>query len=317
MQQQVLGNVYSAAMSQFSSCRQPWNSYIKMLTREDSQPFAAPLYDKPAYRGRKNGRESWVFNAQSQMHYHMYSDERIFANLTRWRQGDTVGNLAIQQFRSTQPFDIENKDPHGHNTVDAETYAKLNYKNPLTFSRFLTRTGSMYPNDVLPLTPEAILKVRRAKLSATRLGLYPRAGNPFWHRTQQFRPKPNDDTYDPLSHKTKAVMEQFAFNWLQTDRVRTYFRELETAANSATKSSASSGGAAPNGVSYKGLYSTHRIHYDGDPIYTNDATPFSVKNPTVPGLMSTTGMKRKLFMYSGGTKKRMGFTNPLFGLRKN
>jgi len=298
--------VYGKTLAQFAVCRQPWNEYIQYITREDSQPFAAPLTDKPAYRGRKRGKEGWTFNQKTQLHYHMYPDERIFANLSRWREGDTIGDVAIQQFRSTQPFDIAFKDPAGDNAVDRETYMKLNYKNPATLSKYLTRTGAFYPQSIRPMAPDAFIKLRSAKSIARQIGLYPRFGNPFWHRSQQFRPRANKDTYDPLSGSTKDVMEQFAHTWLQTNRVKQYFQNLQPAVRSSRHRQ---DGSPDDG--------RDNLRVNDLDYRAADDTPFSSKNPTVPGLMSVSGLKKKMHnMYSGSTKKRMGFPNPVFGIRK-
>jgi ribosomal protein S18 len=312
--------VYATAMSQFAVCRQPWSEYLNLLTKEDTQPFHTTPQEKPAYRGRKRGREGWLFSQQVQLHYHRFPDEQLFTNLTRWRMGETVGDIALQQFRNAQPFDMEDKDPQGLQRPAPDVYMKLNYKNPATISRFLTRTGHMYPQDIMPLNPEAVVKLRIAKAQAIRIGLYPRFGNPFWFRSQRFRPKAYQENYDPTTYSTKQTMEHFAYNWVQTDRIRQYFKGLEELQRSR-RATASSGGG--------GLTSEHKQQdqfYSVDNLsmethrnaqsYSADVER-SIKNPTVPGLMSTKGMKKKFHnLYSSTSTKRMGFSNPTLGIKK-
>lgn len=308
-------SLYNNSLSQFSACRQPWNDYINYLTKEDSFPYHVDPQEKPAFRGRKRGREGWLFGQQVQLHYRKFPDERIFANLQRWRVGDTVGDIALQQFRGAQPFDIENKDPNGFERPSAEVYMKLNYKNPATFSRFLTRTGHMYPMDILPMHPEAIHKVRMAKEQAVRIGLYPRHGNPFWFRSQKFRPKAYRDSYDPMSYATKHTMEHFAFNWAQTDRIKRYFQSLnEASTGKATEASSVEKKQQDDHYSRENLPLVLHRKSAG---YTMDGVEMSIKNPTVPGLMSTAGMKKKFHnLYSSTSTKRMGFSNPTLGIKK-
>jgi ribosomal protein S18 len=306
-------NIYATALSQFAVCRQPWNEYINLLSRQDTTPYHTTLHDKPAYRGRKKGRESWIFPSQVQLHYRLFPDEHIFTNLTRWRQGDTIGDVALQQFRGAQPFDLEEKDPQGRNRPLPETYMKLNYKNPAVLSRFLTKTGHLYPADILPMNPEGLKKLRNGKLSAIRIGLYPRQGNPFWKRSQKYRPKPFQESYDPTTYDTKKTVEHFAYNWAQTERIRTYFASLS--AMKKDKSSAST------------IESKQQDHFyarDRDPIFlkrmeNSYSSPVekSGKITTVPGLMSTKGMKKKFHnLYSSTSTKRMGFPNPVYGIKK-
>ncbi|KAF5225072.1 putative Mitochondrial ribosomal protein S18 [Trypanosoma cruzi] len=313
------GSVYANAMAQFAICRQPWNEYINLLTKQDSTPYHVEPQEKPAYRGRKRGREGWLFGQQVQLHYHRFPDEQLLTNLTRWRTGETVGDIALQQFRNAQPFDIEDKDPQGMQRPSPEVYMKLNYKNPATISRFLTRTGHMYPADILPLNPEAVAKLRVAKAQAVRIGLYPRFGNPFWFRSQKFRPKAYQENYDPTTYSTKHTMEHFAYNWVQTDRIRRYFKELEelqkNASNGARGGSATTAEQKQQNQFYapeNQPISMHRnnISYMAD-------VERSMKNPTVPGLMSTKGMKKKFHnLYSSTSTKRMGFSNPTLGIKK-
>lgn len=310
--------VYATALSQFAVCRQPWTAYINMITKQDSTPYHVEPQEIPAYRGRKRGREGWLFSQQVQLHYHRYPDEQLFTNLTRWRMGDTVGDIAIQQFRNAQPFDIEDKDPQGFQRPSPEVYMKLNYKNPATISRFLSRTGHMYPQDIMPLHPEAALKLRVAKAQAIRIGLYPKFGNPFWFRSQKFRPKAYQENYDPTTYSTKKTMEHFAYNWVQMDRIRQYFQGLQ--ALQANRRAAGSGG----GSSYEQRQQEHYYTSEKDSInlYRNqpsyvESVEHSMKNPTVPGLMSTKGMKKKFHnLYSSTSTKRMGFSNPTLGIKK-
>ncbi|CCW60095.1 unnamed protein product [Phytomonas sp. EM1] len=311
--------IYAKALAQFSVCRQPWSEYISLLTKEDSKPYHTEPPERPAYRGRKRGREGWLFGQQVPLHYHRFPDEQLFANLTRWRMGDTVGDLALQQFRNAQPFDIEDKDPQGFQRPAPEVYMKLNYKNPATISRFLTRTGHFYPQDILPLNPEAVVKLRVAKVQAIRIGLYPRFGNPFWFRSQRFRPKAYQENYDPTTYSTKHTMEHFAYNWVQMDRIRQYFKGLEEL--HARRRAVGSGGSGTTAESkqqdqYYAPENEPINLYRDTPVYTAEVE-HSVKNPTVPGLMSTKGMKKKFHnLYSSTSTKRMGFSNPTLGIKK-
>lgn len=312
------GPVYASALSQFSVCRQPWHAYINVLTKEDGKPYHTEQQEQPAYRGRKRGREGWLFGQQVQLHYHRFPDEQLFTNLTRWRMGDTVGDLAIQQFRNAQPFDVEDKDPQGFRRPAPEVYMKLNYKNPATISRFLTRTGHMYPQDILPLNPEAVVKLRIAKAQAIRIGLYPRFGNPFWFRSQKFRPKAFQDNYDPTTYNTKKTMEHFAYNWVQTDRIRQYFKGLEEM-HAARRTTGSGGGITAENKQQSQFYASDVFsinQHRNEPSYSASVEQ-SIKNPTVPGLMSTKGMKKKFHnLYSSTSTKRMGFPNPTLGIKK-
>ncbi|EAN99624.1 putative Mitochondrial ribosomal protein S18 [Trypanosoma cruzi] len=313
------GSVYANAMAQFAICRQPWNEYINLLTKQDSTPYHVEPQEKPAYRGRKRGREGWLFGQQVQLHYHRFPDEQLLTNLTRWRTGETVGDIALQQFRNAQPFDIEDKDPQGMQRPSPEVYMKLNYKNPATISRFLTRTGHMYPADILPLNPEAVAKLRVAKAQAVRIGLYPRFGNPFWFRSQKFRPKAYQENYDPTTYSTKHTMEHFAYNWVQTDRIRRYFKELEelqkNASNGARGGSATTAEQKQQNQFYAPENQPISMHRNN--ISYMAEVERSMKNPTVPGLMSTKGMKKKFHnLYSSTSTKRMGFSNPTLGIKK-
>jgi ribosomal protein S18 len=312
--------LYANALSQFAACRQPWDDYIGMLSKSDATPLHVEPQENPAYRGRKRGREGWLFGQQVQLHYRKFPDENLFTNLTRWRMGSTVGDVAMQQFRNAQPFDIEEKDPQGFMRPAPEVYMKLNYKNPATISRFLTRTGHMYPSDVLPLNPEAVKKLRLAKMQAVKIGLYPRQGNPFWFRSQKFRPKPYQDAYDPMSYQTKHTMEHFAYTWVQTDRIRKYFAELSSAHRGSKSSNASSQASSAEAKQQNEFYTASNDPlplYRNNPAYADSSVGRSSKNPTVPGLMSTQGMKKKFHnLYSSTSKKRMGFSNPVLGIKK-
>ncbi|KAG8346359.1 hypothetical protein ERJ75_000983000 [Trypanosoma vivax] len=311
--------VYMHALAQFAVCRQPWNEYISLLTKQDTKPYHTEPHEKPAYRGRKRGREGWLFGQQVQLHYHRFPDEQLIANLARWRMGETVGDVAIQQFRNAQPFDIEDKDPQGMQRPSPEVYMKLNYKNPATISRFLTRTGHMYPADILPLNPEAVVKLRVAKAQAIRIGLYPRFGNPFWFRSQKFRPKAYQESYDPTTYSTKHTMEHFAFNWVQTDRIRRYFSELEATHMRAAGNARGGGGQTAEQKQQEHGYSAENqsISLHRNNVSYMENVERSIKNPTVPGLMSTKGMKKKFHnLYSSTSTKRMGFSNPTLGIKK-
>ncbi len=193
---------------------------------------------------------------------------------------------------------------------------KINYKNPATISRFLTRTGHMYAADILPLNPEAVKKLRTAKSQAILLGLYPRFGNPFWHRSQKFRPKPYQDNYDPMTYSTKQTMEHFAFNWVQRDRIKKYFQSLQD----ANKSKGGQGAATVEQRQQDQAFSIGNksiAKHRGNAGYQMDGVENSQKNPTVPGLMNTAGMKKKFHnLYSSTSTKRMGFSNPVLGIKK-
>lgn len=307
----------ASALSQFAVCRQPWAAYINSLTKQDSTPYHVEAQEEPAYRGRKRGREGWLFSQKVQLHYHKYPDEQLFSNLTRWRLGDTVGDIAIQQFRNAQPFDIEDKDPQGFQRPSPEVYMKLNYKNPATISRFLSRTGHMYPQDIMPLHPEAVLKLRVAKAQAVRIGLYPRFGNPFWFRSQKFRPKAYQENYDPTTYSTKKTMEHFAYNWVQVDRIREYFRGLQEMQSRSSRDGG--GGTTSEERQQEQFYAPEKASinmFRNQPSYV-ESVERSVKNPTVPGLMSTKGMKKKFHnLYASTSTKRMGFSNPTLGIKK-
>lgn len=312
--------LYAHALSQFAVCRQPWHEYIGVLTKEDSAPYHTEPQERPAYRGRKRGREGWLFSQNVQLHYHRFPDEQLFTNLTRWRTGDTVGDLAIQQFRNAQPFDVDEKDPQGFQRPAPEVYMKLNYKNPATISRFLSRTGHMYPQDILPLNPEAVVKLRVAKSQAIRIGLYPRFGNPFWFRSQRFRPKAFQESYDPTTYSTKKTMEHFAFNWVQTDRIRQYFKALEEV-HAVRRKTETGGGVTAEERQQSQFYSNDSLsihqHRNAPSYGVGSGVEHSIKNPTVPGLMSTKGMKKKFHnLYSSTSTKRMGFPNPTLGIKK-
>ncbi|CUG93241.1 Hypothetical protein, putative [Bodo saltans] len=307
---------YASAMAQFSACRQPWSEYIDTLAKADTTPLHVEPQEHPAYRGRLRGREGWLFSQQVQLHYRKFPDERIFANLQRWRVGETVGDISLQQFRNVQPFDIEDKDPQGFEKPSAETYMKLNYKNPATISRFLTRTGHFYPADILPLNPEAVAKLRIAKAQAMILGLYPKFGNPFWQRSQKFRPKAHQDNYDPMTFSTKQTMEHFAYNWVQRDRIKKYFKSL---------ADVNKGKGGQGAATVEQRHQDHTFSPENKPLamhrnnagYMMAGIENSQKTPTVPGLMNTAGMKKKFHnLYSSTSRKRMGFTNPVLGIKK-
>ena len=307
-------NIYATALSQFAICRQPWNEYINLLSRQDTTPYHTQLHDKPAYRGRKKGRESWVFPSQVQLHYRLFPDEHIFTNLTRWRQGDTIGDIALQQFRAAQPFDLEDKDSQGFKRPLPETYMKLNYKNPATISRYLTKTGHMYTADILPMHPEALKRLRIAKQMAVRIGLYPTLGNPFWQRSQKFRPKPFQESYDPATYDTKKTVEHFVYNWSQTERIRKYFAAL-----SSMKKDKKGTASTVESRQQENFYSVEKEPIDMRRMENSYTAKIekSEKNTTVPGLMSTKGMKKKFHnLYSSTSTKRMGFPNPVLGIKK-
>jgi ribosomal protein S18 len=303
---------YGAAMSQFVVCRQPWNEYLQQLTREDAEPYKAEMNSKPMYRGRKKGMGGWLMGEQAQLHYRRYPDEHIFSNLQRWRHGEMVNDLALQQFKAAQPHVLELPDEQGFTTPMPEVYMKLNYKNPATFSRFLTRTGHLYPQDILPLNPEAVMLLRDSVRMAKRMGLYPKTGNPYWFRSQQDRPKPYRGEYDPVKGSVKQTMEQYCFNWLQTNRIKTYFRGKSgqqsrvRAAQGATEAKMQAGYDALK----KTAQNVPHNHFDDAKV------GHSEKVSTVAGLMSTSGMRKNRHLYNKSSKKRMGFPSPLGTLKR-
>src|SRR5687767_11696951 len=93
-------SIHAKTVAQFSVCRQPWNDYINLLSKQDSQPYPTEAHPQPMYRGRKRGMEEWNTKGGVQLHFKRFPDEDLFTNLTRWRYGDMVGDVAIQQFRS-------------------------------------------------------------------------------------------------------------------------------------------------------------------------------------------------------------------------
>jgi hypothetical protein len=173
----------------------------------------------------------------------------------------------------------------------------------------------MYPQDILPIHPEAVQLLRIAHKQAMRIGLYPKFGNPFWFRSQKFRPKAYQENCDPTTYDTKKTVEHFAFNFVQTDRIRQYFKSFAE----AHKAAPTQGGATAEHRQQGNFYTDdnlplamHRDHVD-----YHAKVEFSIKNPTVPGLMSTQGMKKKFHnLYSATSKKRMGFSNPVLGIKK-
>ena len=205
----------------------PWNEYLRYLPRQDSEPISAPLNPKPMYRGRKIGKEGWLFHERVQLHYRRYPDEALISNASRWRYGDTIGDVDLQRFKNAQPHILDREDDQGFKTPPPEVYMKLNYKNPAVLSRFLTRTGHYYPQDVLPLNPEAVRMHRTALHHARAIGLYPKFGNPYWYRVQQHRPKLVESMYDPIHSSIKDTTQHFAFNWLQLHRIKTYFAQAQ------------------------------------------------------------------------------------------
>lgn len=296
---------YATAMAQFTACRQPWSEYLKVVSKQDTEPYYAPPHEKPMYRGRKRGMEGWLMGEQVQLHYRRYPDEHVISNLTRWRYGQLVDDIAIQQFRNAQPHILTQPDEQGFLNPDPEVYMKLNYKNPGVIGRFLTRTGHFYDRETLPLNPEAILMLRRARRLAYILGLFPKYGNPFWLRSQRDRPQPHRGEYNPVTTSCKATMEHYCYNWLQVFRIRSYFAAAEQGrarqARAATAEERQQDG-------YDRPRSNHRsiaMPFDAKDV------KFSAKKPTVPGLMTTQGLRRNMHLYSESSKRRMGFPNPM------
>jgi ribosomal protein S18 len=291
------GTLTAGAMDQFLAARQPWNEYLRIATKQDAEPFPTTLNSPPMYRDRKRGFEGWLMKEAVQLHYRRFPDERVIANLNRWRKGDTVDDISLQQFRMAQPFVLDLPDELGFKTPTPEEYLRLNYKNPAVISKYLTRTGHFYNQMVRPMNPRGLKLLRTAVADARGLGLYPFVGNPFWHRTQRDRPKPYEGEYDPARASVKKTIEHFAYNWLQTLRIRQAMKR--------TKKGRTSAGAAQK--------ETHggRSHGRMSQVYDNQRSGFSPKTSTVPGLMSLSGLRQNPLLYSKSSKKRMGFPNPL------
>jgi hypothetical protein len=293
------GALTAGAMDQFVTARQPWNAYIAQATREDAEPYPTKLNPAPMYRGADRGMEGWLFKESVQLHYRRYPDEHILANMGRWRAGDTVDDIAMQQFRGAQPFVLDVEDELGFKSPTPETYFKLNWKNPATFSKHLTRTGQFYPMHVNRINPEATVMVRRAAGIARFLGVYPQYGNPFWHRTQSDRPKAYQGEYDPTRAGVKQTVENFAYNWLQTYRVRKMFQK-------AGQSGFDSRGAAERSQMGNLDQDKSKPSAYYEPTGTIENSP---ANATVPGLMSLRGLRRNPNLYPKASKRRMGYRN--------
>lgn len=315
----VSGSVMGNAAALFSAERMPWSQYVATAGgKPDAASFDIPAQPKPMYRGAARGREGYYMKENTQLHYRRYPDESIYHNLHRWLRGATVQDLNLQQFKNAQPFSIERPNEEGWDTPDRETYMKLNYKNPAVLSRFLTRTGHYYPQDVLPLNPVAIVGLKSALRSARILGLYPRTGNPFWQRTQKYRPQATQGDYNPASAAMKETMEHYCYNTLQVHRLKQYFQQLENnmqqAAMVTSSASMGSAGKGSRGAKAKGNdvgYTGKEIRFRAPGVdYTNANTPFSEKVTTVPGLLSTQGLRKSFNLYSKTSKRRMGVENP-------
>eukprot|EP00759_Apiculatamorpha_spiralis_P017647 PhF_6_TR23793/c0_g1_i2/m.33294 len=294
------------AITEFSTHRRPWNEYLTLLTKQDSQPFHSEPLENPKYRGYKRGMEGWAMAETVQLHYHRYPDEKLFTNLHRWRSGDLVGNVAVQQFRNTQPFPLVDDDTHSFNSLAPEEYMKLNYKNPKVFCKYLTRAGTYYQRGTLKLSPEAHRKLQQAVVQAKTLGLFPKYGNPFWYRLQANKPPAYLATYDPTqqSASTKNTMEQFCFTWLQTERIKKYFSEKEQQREKVHSRS-------PSEVMMDlGYPEVNPNDLSKAPVgaLQSGGVEVSGKDTKVPGLMSTVGLRRNPFLYSTDRKMRIGFT---------
>jgi ribosomal protein S18 len=302
----ITSSMIGSSLSEFSVMNKPWNEYMKYVPRQDSEPLQTPLNPKPMYKGRKVGKEGWLFHERVQLHYKRYPDEGITSNVSRWRYGDTIGDVDLQQFKNAQPHILDREDEQGFKAPPPEVYMKLNHKNPAVLSRFLTRTGHYYPQDVLPLNPEAVKLHRLALARARRIGLYPKFGNPYWFRVQQHRPKLVESMYDPITSSIKSTSEHFAFNWLQLHRIKTYFAQAEKRQGSSRQQKTiTKQMAEPTG---------EQSPYESRAVLTG-YYPSDIENApkvtTVPGLMSNKGLRKNMNLYSRSSKKRMGFPNPL------
>lgn len=330
----AFASAVNSSLAEFSVMRKPWTEYLSQLPKQDSEPLATPMNPKPMYRGRREGRAGWLFGEQVQLHYRRYPDEGLLVNVNRWRYGDTLNDIELQQFKNAQPHILDREDEQGFQTPAPELYLKLNYKNPAVLSRFLTRTGHYYPQDVLPLNPEATKMHRVELVRAKRIGLYPKHGNPFWFRVQQFRPKASESLYDPVQSSVKSTTEHFCFNWLQLHRIKTYFEQAGSTVGTGAQMAKgkherelAAHGIAPSYPSTVAPSGKSLAKQQSEP--TGTASAFGSKNrtvvhavtpanatagpkvTTVAGLMSTKGLRRNLNLYSRSSKKRMGFPNPL------
>jgi len=303
---------FSGVMSEFASCRRPWNEYITLLTRADTTPYATEKPEYPKYRGDFVGKEGLLMKEAVHLHYSQFPDERMFSSLNRWRQGDAVGDIAWQQFRSAQPHPLaDHNDPDGFSVPEPEEYLKLNYKNPKVFCKYLTRAGTYYPRDVLKLSPEAHRKLQNARVQARTLGLFPKNGNPFWHRLQKNKPKVYQMQYDPIGASTKSTMEQFCFHWLQTDRIQRYFQQREKERQEGGQRLSLRPMTAMMSSGYESRSREERMDVEKQPRggLVRQGQETSTKDSQVPGLMSTKGLRRNPFLYARTTKRRTGFNS--------
>lgn len=301
-------------LTYFVHQKSSWNDYIKTMGVQDETPIHAQMNSGPMYRGRKKGMEGYLFREQSQLHYSRYPDEHILQNLDRWRFGDTVGDVGLQQFRGAQPFILENEDEYGLKRLTPELYMKLNYKNLEVIGRYLTRTGHYYQSQIMPMGPIAALMLKKAKRNASILGLWPKVGNPYWHRSQSKRPKVYDSEYNPKNNKARNTMEHFTYNWLQTQRVKQHFASVEASRRREKgESQKSSLIESKNDGGYEQPHKRIRRVDLAD--YDTQEVPYSEKKPWVDG-MSLSGYRRNNNLYHRDSARRMGFRNPLGFKRK-
>ena len=305
---------YLDFLPEFAVHNRPWHEYLSFLGRQDSKPYHASPLEAPMYRGRKKGQEGWIAGETVQLHYNRFPDEHLFCSLNRWRTGELTGDIGLQQFRNAQPHPLMEKDEHSFATPDAEEYMKLNYKNPKVYCKYLTRAGTFYPRDTLKISPEAHNRLQQAVVQAKTLGLFPKFGNPFWHRLQANKPKPYMAEYRPDHASTKQTMEQFCFHWLQAQRIKSYFQEKEkerkskelTTTRPSQRMMDDGYWVRPNILRRK------EENLPSNPLTVSEQSYIAkTKETMVPGFMSVAGLRKNPFLWASDKKKHIGFRNVL------
>ena len=301
---------YAEHTAIFAACQKPWNDYFQHLSKHDATPFTTKKFEAPMYRGMDEGSRGWTMGESVQLHYSKFPDEHIFSSLHRWRTGELAGNVSFQQFRCAQPPALMDKDQLHFAIPEDEVYMKLNYKNPKVFCKYLTRAGTYYPRDVLRLSPEAHKRLQQAVTQAKTLGLFPKYGNPFWHRLQTNKKAANLADYVSHQAQTKQTLEKFCFHWLQTYRIKSYFDGIERSRQDSKlvqtrpsermmadgyETPTFSSRAKPENHPREGLLGSEHRDITGD-----------ASMSTVPGLMSAAGLRRNPFLYASDKKQRIG-----------
>ncbi|KNH01404.1 30S ribosomal protein S18 [Perkinsela sp. CCAP 1560/4] len=309
---------YSESISLFSACEKPWNNYLRTLSKHDATPYTTQKLEAPMYRGMDEGRKGWLMGESVHLHYSKFPDEHLFSSLHRWRTGELAGNISFQQFRCAQPPPLLEKDQLSFAIPEDEVYMKLNYKNPKVFCKYLTRAGTFYSRDVLRLSPEAHNRLQKAVVMAKTLGLFPKYGNPFWHRLQEKKTPANLADYVAEHAKTKQTLEKFCFHWLQTYRIKSYFDRKEKARKESMIVQARpsqrmmddgyetmnfSSRSKPENRPHDNLLGTEQRDITGDAALS-----------AVPGLMSAAGLRRNPFLYPSDKLQRIG--NPKTSRKK-